>query len=589
MSLANSYIWTKRDSEENLGICLNKPSGQIILSKEKLRTLLKKGLKIILEKWQNGVSVWWSKKYVYNSKWSEKLDIEYFESLIDKFLDQEIWELIWNTELAEKWLIKAVPFGYSEWQDLRFLFYTIFQNMEVSDFSQLWEEAEILRSVIPSIKRILTRRLLNRKANDILNHRIEWCEALVEDLPKLFWWYRKAWENIQDEWRDNENAPFIWPRNKWEVDISIDSIFYNIFHTCLGSMSKEIKNHYSKITDCNDRKIDFWKIYSNIVNPSARDNVSNIELVCFLDLVVSLSFVTSFRISRFTKILGVLDAEKIKELFKIWKYDSLHDSFMAYILPKIYRTQAIKIIKSRQDNQDEYFTVKELSPEITSIDNWIEIYTFGGNPKNLNSYLVVNWKILREFSWFDANNITKLNGNIYIKVNIWNSWAYINCTTWNSVYWEFDNVWEIQDWVDGDKVFWAKRWNRQMYISLRTWKPIEMEFDKAGPLQKWADWDIVFKVKYGSSETYVSLKENWLFLWKSYFASVSDIIIELSDWDRCFEAYPYERNNVDSEYTSPSSNPILISLSTGKEITITQKLRERFNKLDWPIFNLLRK
>ncbi len=63
----------------------------------------------------------------------------------------------------------------------------------------------------------------------------------------------------------------------------------------------------------------------------------------------------------------------------------------------------------------------------------------------------------------------------------------------DQILWEYDKVWEIQEWYDKDKVFKAYIWGKKGYVSLSTWKLIWWEFDAVSDIFESESWYKMFK------------------------------------------------------------------------------------------------
>ncbi len=161
-----------------------------------------------------------------------------------------------------------------------------------------------------------------------------------------------------------------------------------------------------------------------------------------------------------------------------------------------------------------------MKKEVINVFNW-------GTPKenrlNLWKY---KWKRLIKFNigwslWYCLINENKkitlwtydkvrkienwVNWDKVFWAKIWDKEMYISMKTWKPIWWEYDKVRKIEDWVNWDKVFWAKIWDKEMYVLLNTWKPIWWEYDEIWDIEEWLNWNKVFIAKKWKECVYVSM------------------------------------------------------------------------------------
>lgn len=560
---------------------------KLVLWKTSIKGFFEKYLEVILEKW-----------WVEQSEWN----INHYQIVINKFLNQEEWELIWNNNLAEKWLIHADPLNYEEFKDLEFLIHSLdlmrLEDFGINNWDGLWKkeenEIEKILSIINSTLRLFVSRFYNRLPGEIVDMNSE----LRHEYPTLVNYYNSrlnhSLEDNSDEnfhpWLDDNiiveqpNKNFIWPRN--ENEIRLDKYFLIQFNSCTSRLTKKTHKSYKE----------YQETYKKIINYTVEKPIPEIDLLYLIELINTIDFIESFNIFKQNESSSLLSWEEITQIF--WK--EIHKWFKSYILNKIYKIRTIELANESNkskiqedtiideiseilnwDNTNEYRQKSELAPDIINIAEWIEIYTIWEDV-DISNYLVRNGRIISEFSWYDPTLI-EYNWTIVIKILKNGVYSYIRTDTWELIWWEFDSIWDIEEWIDWDKVFRAAKKNRMMYISLKTWEPIGWKYAKVGILREWIDWDKVFKICSSTwSENYISLR-TWSpitgYVWNFIVWEINDYLF----WDKYFETY----NIITNAGWTPvetEKKGIKISLKTWEQLPsllslVIPEIRKRFNWL----------
>lgn len=158
--------------------------------------------------------------------------------------------------------------------------------------------------------------------------------------------------------------------------------------------------------------------------------------------------------------------------------------------------------------------------------------------KNINKYNKNMKNIEREMSWISKkrerfikihHSIDKTEKELYtdgyislsLKYNEVENISKYVLKKWDFIIEEYDYIWEIILLENWDEVFFAKIWNKSMYVRLKSGKNIWWEFDEVGNIQKWFDGNEYFLAKKSEKEIYVSFLSRISVWWE--FDEVGDI------------------------------------------------------------------
>lgn len=422
-----------------------------ILSKNVIKVFFEKYLEIILKKWWRAI-------------WEQ--NIEYYMSIINKFLNQEEWELL-------KWKkIKEInnPMKYSEFQDFCYIVNTL-SSLKLKDFDDTSKkdsaEKERIIWIIGTIDRMFSIRQENWTHQNLFDPNVEVLKNMQLIRSKTI----SIILNYEDETiESNPNKDLVWPKDEYEK--RLDKYFKHLFFICSNKTSN--KNSY------------YRNLYHRITTYNENTKITLEELWIFIEFINELDI----DVFGHEKTWDIMSIEEIAKIFKKW----INNWFLNYILPKIFKIRVNELCKKQNEkiiNWEKWWLMYEISEilkkdgantkyslksqlniETTRIYEWVEIYSIWEKHYRMN-YLVKNWKIIAEFKWYDKENINEHYGRKIVRIMHKNRYANIYLNDWETIWWWFDDVSKLEDWVDWDKVFKVVfEQKNENYISMRKWKTI---------------------------------------------------------------------------------------------------------------------